>query len=170
MLAKHTRGFTLIELLVVIAIIALLSSVVLASISSSREKARDTKRLADMRQVQIALELYYNSVTPSRYPSSGGGPCGGWDSPGDGTFTTALVDGGYLPGHLRDPITNDDCGNYAYYRYNAGSYGCTAGRAYFVLGIRDLETSSRPHPSSPGWACPTRDWQNEFDWVIGGYE
>lgn len=34
------RGFTLIELLVVIAIIGIMSSVVLASISSSREKAR----------------------------------------------------------------------------------------------------------------------------------
>lgn len=38
---KQTKqGFTLIELLVVIAIIGLLSSIVLASLSMSREKAR----------------------------------------------------------------------------------------------------------------------------------
>jgi len=37
---KNNNGFTLIELLVVIAIIGLLSSVVLASLSSSRDKAR----------------------------------------------------------------------------------------------------------------------------------
>lgn len=36
----HNRGFTLIELLVTVAIIALLSSSVLASVQSSREKAR----------------------------------------------------------------------------------------------------------------------------------
>lgn len=52
------KGFTLIELLVVIAIIALLSSVVLATLSTARMKARDAKRIADIRQVQRAIDLY----------------------------------------------------------------------------------------------------------------
>ena len=54
------RGFTLIELLVVIAIIGMLSSVILASLNSARAKARDSKRTASIRQIQTALELYYN--------------------------------------------------------------------------------------------------------------
>lgn len=37
---KHTKGFTLIELLVVISIISLLSSIVMSSLNSAREKAR----------------------------------------------------------------------------------------------------------------------------------
>ncbi len=59
-------GFTLVELLVVISIIALLSSVVVASLNSARAKARDARRIADMRQIQTALEFFYDSY--GRYP------------------------------------------------------------------------------------------------------
>jgi prepilin-type N-terminal cleavage/methylation domain-containing protein len=63
----HTkRGFTLIELLVVIAIIGILSSVVLASLSTAREKSRDAKRISDLGQVKLALELYFD--TNQTYP------------------------------------------------------------------------------------------------------
>lgn len=63
---NSTRAFTLIELLVVIAIIGVLSSVVLVSLNSVREKARDARRMNDLRELKIALELYYNKF--SRYP------------------------------------------------------------------------------------------------------
>ncbi len=55
----NKRGFTLIELLVVIAIIGLLSTLSVVALGSAREKARDSKRLSDIKQVQTALELYY---------------------------------------------------------------------------------------------------------------
>jgi prepilin-type N-terminal cleavage/methylation domain-containing protein len=59
---KHQKGFTLIELLVVIAIIGLLASVVLLALNSARAKARDSKRLADIKQMTTALELFYNDA------------------------------------------------------------------------------------------------------------
>ncbi|HEY4493087.1 MAG TPA: type II secretion system protein [Candidatus Paceibacterota bacterium] len=55
--AKRNSGFTLIELLVVIAIIGILSSVVLASLNTARKKARDARRISDIKQLQLALEL-----------------------------------------------------------------------------------------------------------------
>src|SRR5574343_22947 len=53
------QGFTLIELLLVFAIILLLSSIVLASVSTARIKANDAKIKEDLRQVKNALEIYY---------------------------------------------------------------------------------------------------------------
>lgn len=64
---KGTKGFTLIELLVVIAIIAILSTVVMAGLNSARAKGRDARRLADIKQMQAALELYFDSC--SGYPT-----------------------------------------------------------------------------------------------------
>jgi len=64
---KHRAGgFTLIELLVVIAIIGILTGIVATSLGSARPKARDTKRVADIRQIQLALEIYYDTV--NQYP------------------------------------------------------------------------------------------------------
>jgi general secretion pathway protein G len=57
---KNKKGFTLIELLVVIAIIGLLSTLAIVSLNSARQKSRDAKRVADIKQIQTALELYYN--------------------------------------------------------------------------------------------------------------
>jgi type II secretion system protein G len=55
---KKNKGFTLIELLVVISIIGLLSSVVLASVNSARDKATAAKLVSEMKALQNAIEMY----------------------------------------------------------------------------------------------------------------
>jgi len=68
MLNKQNKGFTLIELLVVIAIIGILSSVVLASLNTARQKARDAKRVSDIKQLQLSFELFFDSC--GQYPAT----------------------------------------------------------------------------------------------------
>lgn len=54
------KGFTLIEILIVVGIIGLLASIVLVGLAPAQRRGRDARRLADLKQVQNALELYYN--------------------------------------------------------------------------------------------------------------
>jgi uncharacterized protein (TIGR02145 family)/prepilin-type N-terminal cleavage/methylation domain-containing protein len=63
---KNKSAFTLIELLVVIAIIGILTALAVVSLQNLRRSARDAKRLSDVKQIQIALELYYqdNGIYP----------------------------------------------------------------------------------------------------------
>ncbi len=65
---SNQKAFTLIELLVVIAIIGILSSVVLANLNGSRQRARDVKRIADVKSLQLALALYFDAN--AKYPGT----------------------------------------------------------------------------------------------------
>lgn len=56
----------MIELLVVISIIGLLSTLAVVSLNNARMKSRDSKRVADMKQAQTALEMFYNDC--NTYP------------------------------------------------------------------------------------------------------
>lgn len=71
---KNGAGFTLIELLVVIAIVGLLSSIMIVGVNSAREKAKRTVALTNQKQLQKAVELYFNDM--SFYPPD---VSRGWD-------------------------------------------------------------------------------------------
>ncbi len=116
---KQTRkGFTLIELLVVIAIIGILSSVVLASLSTAREKSRDGKRVSDIGQIQLALELYFDTYQsyPSTTPVATAAVTGGAVEGG----VQVLANSGMLP---KAPIPPNG-GRYQYRGINSGNTEC----------------------------------------------
>lgn len=58
---KRTKGFTLIELLVVIAIIGILSSVVLASLNTARDKGADAAIKSDLAGIRSQAEIYFDT-------------------------------------------------------------------------------------------------------------
>ena len=71
MLFVRQRGYTLIEMLIVVSIVALLSGAILASVRNGRIRARDAKRKSDLRQIQTALALYYDTLTQRVFGTNG---------------------------------------------------------------------------------------------------
>ncbi|OYW83697.1 hypothetical protein B7Z17_05305, partial [Candidatus Saccharibacteria bacterium 32-49-10] len=158
------------ELLIAIIIIGILASITVVSYSGIQNRSRDTVRMGDMAKIQDGLKLYIAEQYQYPTPVSVNGD---WETSNEDTptdFLYPLAQGQYVDKVPVDP-SNTSLKHYAYYRYGAGSYGCDVNKgAYYVLAVKDMESSGRPHPKSPGWSCPSRDWHAEFDWVVGEFE
>ena len=122
-------GFTLIEILVVLSIISLLSSIVLASVQTARNKARITADAQTLIQLSKALELY--KAQNDNYPLFTPAP----PNPGQSGSITLLSSNPspvlgteYIP-----KITDTKLGSSIYYQPNGWSFNCgspTASNSY----------------------------------------
>lgn len=159
-LGMHKRGFTLVEMLVVITIVAIVASIVLVSVNSAREKSRDVRRKADLKQIRLALEAY-RSVN-GRYPQAGscayGINCYVYSSAGS-SWIPALTSGNYMPKVPVDPINNANgpwaVGNYTYAYGNVTSDG----QAFDLTA--QLENTSDPDRCQVkcyDWYFDNREW------------
>lgn len=138
---RRRSAFTLIELLVVIAIIGLLATLAVFAVANARQQARDAKRVADIKQMQNALDLY--ATTHQGYPA-----VAAWTALG--STLRCLDDGGmqrvapctngvvYMADIPKNPspAVNEDQPDYRYIATNAdvGRSACTIGPCanYFI--------------------------------------
>ena len=91
----RTGGFTLFELLVSISIIAVLTAVAVVSYGGLNKKTRDSRRVADLEKIRIALEAARQ--IGNTYPSS----------------LATLETAGYLDKVPQDPKTKLTYNSYA---------------------------------------------------------
>ncbi len=68
---KANCGFTLLELLVVVAIIAILAALLLPTLAASKETAKRTQCLSNLRQIGVGMALFADAEN-GLYPESGG--------------------------------------------------------------------------------------------------
>lgn len=150
---RDPKGFTLIELLVVIAIIGILSSVVLVSLNTARAKARDANRMAALKSIMLALELYYDKhgAYPASNVTTWGRDCGGWR--GDNTpntFLKPLTDEGFLATY-DDPVAGE-CK--IQYRSENPAHTSSPGQGYRI--VVHMETKPNTNLACYGdayWYC-----------------
>lgn len=164
-------GFTIVELLIVIVVVGLLATIAIVGYNGVATRASDTRRVSDANGIVKALNRYYIDAGSYPTPTS---TDGSWEMSSEDTpqdFLESLRNYGFPSLTPVDPVNTNSTISYYYYRYGAGNYGCdVASGAYFVFGIKNLQASTGPSADSPGWSCPTRNWETEFDWVTGGFE
>lgn len=115
---KIRKGFTLIEMLVVVSLIGVLTTLVAANLNSARERARDTQRKSDLRNIETALRLYYQDY--QAFPANGSnGEISGCGSAGASlcTWGGAWSDGSgtYMNKLTKDPLPDQS------YKYAASA-------------------------------------------------
>jgi prepilin-type N-terminal cleavage/methylation domain-containing protein len=156
-------GFSLIELIVVITIMAVLSGVLVPVVGEQLKRARDARRLSDLKTAVNAIDAYL--VDTGTLPDGDKEDSKeGWDTSQDGAFLTQLVDAGYLREPLRDPL-NDEQHHYSYFHFPAGYAGLDAD--FYVIGILNFETAAYAAQTG-SWKAPKYDWSKDFAYVAGG--
>ena len=150
MIKSNKKGFTLIELLVVIAIIGLLSTLAVVALNSARQKSRDSKRVADVKQIQTALELYFadsNGYPPAAADVALGSDAtslcsNGFDTTCAGTTYMGLVPAAPSPA---DGTCTDTTNTYEYFSDSGSSYSialCLGGKVGdLTAGVKTADST-----------------------------
>ena len=161
---NHKSGFTLIELVVVLLIVGILIGIVAPRVQGQSSRARDTRRVQDLRVWVDAIEQY--KLDTGDYPNHGT-LIGGWDRTSDGEFIPELLDQGYVRSALTDPL-EDSSHYFVYRRFAPGTYGCVGPENYYVIAILNFETDSARDDFQTNFRCTGYDFAAAYDYATGG--
>ncbi len=134
-LLKKQSGFTLLELLIVVVIIGILAVLIIPNLASGPQRARDSQRKSDLRNIKTALETYYNDN--NSYPTAGGANC----TPSvSGCLGTVLTSGTtpYMKTVPADPKASQN------YTYTPSPASCASGACTSYTLTSTLENTKDP--------------------------
>lgn len=148
-------GFTLVEILLVISLIAILAVIVLTGLNLASSKARDAKRITDLKTIASALEFYYDDT--GHYPIAIGqvttcGQAGASWIPDGSNFSWGNK---YISKMPRDPAENCSGSNQHTYTYQSD------GSTYDLTTT--LENPSPPSTTNQTFAYNGSSFQPVFD-------
>ncbi len=163
---SRNTGFTLIELLVVIAIIGILAGVVLISLNSVRERARDSRRITEINSLITAIDAYI--IAEGELP-------GGADNAGvevssscSSDFKDDLINRGYMSDAPSDPKGDSICSNFGDddFFYGWDSSHCCEGS--YCISINRLETEWAIQKLDGKYPDNDGDLSNGVQYATGG--
>jgi Type II secretion system (T2SS), protein G len=128
---------------------------VLVALNGARKKARTAKRVADLAQIQKALELYY--ADNGQYPANSGwaSQCTAWGGVTadhvvyDPTANKGIV-ATYISAFPKDPLMNASASTSCYLYYSNGT-------DYKLLDHNVTENSASDYLAYPNFMDPARD-------------
>ncbi len=171
LLPRHKRAFTLIELLVAIAIIGILTALLLPALSKAKLRAQGTQCLSNLKQMQLAWQLYADDHAGNLVPNSNGTKAG---DAGQTAEMPSWVAGYLVVGSSPDNVDTGllvgpefaKFGSLGGYAKSAGVYKCPSDKSTDqqtgLLRVRSIAMN--------GWMSPGRNgtvskgyWKQPFE-------
>lgn len=132
--SKNTSGFTFVEVLVAVAVVAILATVAYGPLGDARKNGRDTQRINDIKQLQLAFRLYRDEF--ESYPTGyDDGVVIGEDESFDAIITPFVGDS------IHDPLSDSGDARYEYV-YDSDFDCSVAGNGKKVLYVKSMEKAN----------------------------